>query len=925
MLGGRITTHTARIGPTQSTTSGAGLSICNILETWADKTPDAIAIAAPGRAPLTYSRLRVHMGHVQRTLNAIGLGRNDRVALVLPNGPEMAVAFLATAASATSAPLNPSYQSTEFDFYLSDLAAKAVIVQSGIDSPAVAVAKKRGIAILECSPVLDAPAGIFTLRGDERACIGGTEAHMLASGFAKPDDVALVLHTSGTTSRPKLVPLTQTNICAAARSMQAALELTEEDRCLSVMPLFHIHGLIGATLLPLVSGASMVCTPGFGASDFFEWLEAFHPTWYTAVPTMHQAILAQAEINRDVIARCPLRFIRSCSAPLPPPIMAGLEMVFQAPVIESYGMTEASHQITSNPLPPRQRKAGSVGVAAGPEIATMDEMGNVLPPGQKGEIVIRGVSITKGYENNPAANKSAFSNGWFRTGDQGFVDADGYLFIVGRLKEIINRGGEKISPREVDDVLMEHPAVAQVVTFAAPHALLGEEIAAAVVLRKNTSPSEWELQEFVATRLADFKVPRRVLILKDIPKGPTGKLQRIGLAEKLGLRLPDSTHSESERSRVAPRDALERQVTEIWEEVLAVKPIGIQDSFFDLGGYSLLAVRIFEKIARVTGKKLPLATLFRASTVEELARLLRQGEWLALWSPLVPIQVRGSSPPFFFIHAVGGDVLHYRDLARYLGPDRPFYGLQAQGLDGKRAPYSRIEEMAALYIKEIRTVQSAGPYSLGGGSSGGIIAFEMAQQLHAQGEKVGLLVLVDPYLRSLTTFLHDFRSRSNPALFHHSMTRGLLHKVDLQLGYLLQRRPKDQLAYVVAKLARVTIEVGRNLRKIAYRDAADAESSLSRALQAVLEANRQALASYIPRVYPGRITLFACSEAPERFFYDSRWAWSEIAAEGLEVHVVPGNHETVFSEPHVRVVAERLRVCLQKVQESGSRAREGSY
>ena len=455
----------------QSTTYDQGLSIHDVLATQAKRTPDAIAIAAPRRTSLTYGRLCSHMGHVVQTLNAMGLGRNDRIALVLPHGPEMAVAFLAIAAGATSAPLNPAYQANEFDFYLSDLHAKALLIQSGIDSPARAVAHKRGIPILECAPVFEAEAGLFTLRDDKRSRLAGANGRTLLPGFAQPDEVALVLHTSGTTARPKLVPLTHTNLCTSAHNMQMALALTAADRCLNVMPLFHIHGLIGATLLPLVAGASVVCPPGFDVTTFFEWMEAFHPTWYTAVPTMHQAILTRAERNREIIARCPLRFIRSSSAALPPQVMAELERVFQAPVIESYGMTEASLQITSNPLPPRERKASSVGVAAGPEIAMMDDMGHVLPPGQTGEIVIRGANVTQGYENNPTANENAFTHGWFRTGDQGFLDAEGYLFITGRLKEIINRGGEKISPREVDEVLMDHPAIAQVVTFAAPHAL----------------------------------------------------------------------------------------------------------------------------------------------------------------------------------------------------------------------------------------------------------------------------------------------------------------------------------------------------------------------------------------------------------------------------------------------------------------------
>jgi len=260
-----------------------------------------------------------------------------------------------------------------------------------------------------------------------------------------------------------------------------------------------------------------------------------NPTWYTAVPTMHQAILSRAANNVDVIKANPLRFIRSSSSSMPPQVIKGLEAAFGAPVIESYGMTEAAHQMASNPLPPDLRKPGTVGMHAGPEVCVIDLDGNPLPPGVAGEIAIRGENVMSGYENNPKANAEAFAKGWFRTGDQGVMDADGYLTITGRLKEIINRGGEKISPREVDEVLMDHPAVQQCVTFAVPHDKLGEDVAAAVVLREGAQASEKDLREFAAKRVADFKVPRKILIVAEIPKGATGKLQRIGLAQKLGL------------------------------------------------------------------------------------------------------------------------------------------------------------------------------------------------------------------------------------------------------------------------------------------------------------------------------------------------------------------------------------------------------
>jgi acyl-CoA synthetase (AMP-forming)/AMP-acid ligase II len=301
------------------------------------------------------------------------------------------------------------------------------------------------------------------------------------------------------------------------------------------MPLFHIHGLIAGVLAPLSAGSFVFCTPGFNALKFFAWMDEAAPSWYTAVPTMHQAILGRAARNADAIASARLRFVRSSSASLPPQVMTELEATFGVPLIEAYGMTEAAHQMASNPLPPRPRYAGSVGIAAGPEVAIMDEQGALLPAGSVGEVVIRGPNVTPGYRNNPQANASAFTNGWFRTGDQGVLDEAGYLRLTGRLKEIINRGGEKISPREVDEVILDHPAVAQVVTFAVPHPKLGEDVAAAVVLKEGLALTERELQQFVGQRLADMKVPRKVLFVAEIPKGATGKLQRIGLAEKLGL------------------------------------------------------------------------------------------------------------------------------------------------------------------------------------------------------------------------------------------------------------------------------------------------------------------------------------------------------------------------------------------------------
>ncbi len=481
--------------------------------------------ATEGRPSLSHAGLRSLAERTVTALNARGIGRGDRVAIVLPNGPEMASCFLAVACGATTAPLNPAYREDEFAFYMEDVKSRALIVAQGAATPARAAAAKLGIPVLELVP--GEKAGDFTLEG-------GTAGTAALPGLAETDDVALVLHTSGTTARPKIVPLTHGNITASARHIGATLALSPEDCCLNIMPLFHIHGLIAAVLASLGAGGAVCCTPGFDALKFFRWLDEERPSWYTAVPTMHQAILARAERNAEIIARAPLRLLRSSSASLPGPVMQALEATFRAPLVESYGMTEASHQMASNPLA-GPRKPGLVGLPAGPEIAIMDDDGAILPRGAIGEVVIRGPNVTKGYEANPEANAKAFINGWFRTGDQGVFDEDGYLRLTGRLKELINRGGEKVSPLEVDGVLSAHPAVAQALTFAIPHPKLGEDVGAAVVLREGMQLSERELRDFAAKHLADFKVPRKVVFVPEIPKGATGKLQRIGLAEKLGL------------------------------------------------------------------------------------------------------------------------------------------------------------------------------------------------------------------------------------------------------------------------------------------------------------------------------------------------------------------------------------------------------
>jgi acyl-CoA synthetase (AMP-forming)/AMP-acid ligase II/serine acetyltransferase/acyl carrier protein len=608
-------------------------TIYELLRCHAHVMSERVALMAPGRRPLTYGCL---LGHVERTVEALrasGLDRNDRVAVVLPNGPEMAVAFVAVAAGTTCAPLNPAYRSGEFDFSLADLNANALVIWSGMDSPARDIARRRGIPVIELTPEVEAPAGAFRL-------VSRVQGPPAQGGFAQPEDTALVLHTSGTTARPKIVPLTQANICSSGHHISVTLGLKQTDRCLNVMPLFHIHGLIGAVVASLTAGASVVCTPGFDADLFFEWMDTLHATWYTAVPTIHQAVLARASANREIIARRPLRFIRSSSAALPQRVLTELEDTFGTTVIESYGMTEASHQMTSNPLAPAPRKPGSVGIAAGPDVAIMGEVGNLLPMGEVGEVVIRGPNVTRGYENNAAANQGGFTRGWFRTGDQGHFDHDGYLYLTGRLKEIINRGGEKVAPKEVDEILSQHPAVAQAIAFAVPHPTLGEDVAAAIVLKANASVAESDIVEFCAERLADFKVPKQLLIVDEIPEGPTGKLQRIGLADKLA----DQLASKLRANFVAAEASIEKQLADIWKDILKLDHVGVRDSFYALGGDSLAMAVMLGEVEDRFRKPISVERFLNSPTIKTITQLLQQKESLTSQSSAATTTPRDPKP-----------------------------------------------------------------------------------------------------------------------------------------------------------------------------------------------------------------------------------------------------------------------------------------
>ncbi|MBI1354911.1 MAG: amino acid adenylation domain-containing protein [Acidobacteria bacterium] len=598
------------MGPPAGVEPPAGVNILECLHRWieqyAEAAPHAPFLLSERGEALCYGELRDWIGVLARELRGFGVGGSDCVAVALPDGPELALAALGVSSAAVCAPLYRLQPAAEAEACLRELGARAVLVRPGETGGVVAAARALGLAVLEAVGDGGAP-GAFRLAGAK-------SAEPASGGLLEPHDAALALYTSGTESRPRLVLLTQANLTAAAESIRDALELTAADRSLTAMPLFHIHGL-STIFASLTAGASVVCPEDAGADRLAELLAEAEPSWYSAAPAIHRMMLEELRRRPELAERTKLRLARSASAPMPPTLLAELEEVLRAPLLEAYGLTEAAPQVASNRLPPTRRKPGSAGRAAGPEIAILGEAGAELPPGWTGEIAIRGANVAAGYANDPAATARALRGGWLRTGDLGHLDEDGYLFVTGRRKRVINRGGEKISPREVEETLLGHPAVREAAVFAAPHATLGENVAAAVVLDESVGPGAAESQlpsvrAWAAERLSASKTPQQILVVDKMPLGPTGKVDVAELVRRLASR---------EAPPQGPATPAELRLAALWMEVLGCEAPRRDDNFFALGGHSLAAARVAARLRQELRAELPLARFFDRPTLREMA------------------------------------------------------------------------------------------------------------------------------------------------------------------------------------------------------------------------------------------------------------------------------------------------------------------
>ena len=626
--------------------------------------PLSPALLSPGRRAIGYAELLAVIRGLRPWLAGHGLSSASRIAVVMPSGLESAVATLAIAAQATCIPLHPGLPEPELHDSLADARADAVV---GLPGDAVADRLARTLGVVHLP--FDLPHWL----AGAAAAAGAADSD---ASWPAPSDTAFVLFTSGTTGQAKRVPLGQRQVVSSARSIARHLALATADRALCVMPIHHSHGLVGGLLAPLAAGSSVVCAPAFDAPSFMGWMAEFAPTWYTAAPTVHHAIADQASRDPAAASAPALRLIRSASSPMPVALLHRLEDLWGVPVIESYGMTESATQLASNPLPPARRKAGSVGHPVGAELRVVDAHGHGLPVGQIGAVVARGPALFEGYEDDPEANAEAFRDGWFLTGDLGRFDADGDLFLTGRSKELINRGGEKIAPFEVEQALLRLAGVAQAVAYPVPHPTLGEDVHAIVVATPGHALDGPALRAELFGRLADFKIPARVRVLETIPVGPGGKIRRRDLH-------PQTAHLDAEEiDRLPPRSTSESVLMDIWQAVLGRSGFGIRSNFFELGGHSLAATQIASRVRATLNVDLPVRSVLEHPTIETLARAIEAhrpdlsdggGAGLAPIVPVArdqPLPVSLSQRNMWMFHDMDpqGAAYHIRKALRLRGP-----------------------------------------------------------------------------------------------------------------------------------------------------------------------------------------------------------------------------------------------------------------
>jgi len=864
--------------------------------------PQAPAIVFPNCATLSYGALLQHVEQFGLELRRVGIGASKRVAVALSDGPGLAIATTAISCHAAVVPLDPRLTQIETEDLFVTHGIDALVMADDTSATARDVAVRHGATLLEASQREDELGLTLRAAGPERA----TEDNSVG-----PDNLAIILRTSGTTGRSKLVPVTHGNLLALAGRLQGWFDLGASDRLLCVMPLHYSQGL---TMLfaTLILGGSGACPSRAAGFDFFNWLADLKPTWYSAGPTIHHSVVDAGEALEEAKFSHSLRFINSAAAPLPDATRARLESLFGVPVIDSYGLSEGG-LIAANSVAPERRKRGTVGTFRHGELAIRSEDGTIADRGGPAEIVLRGLAVTPGYLDDPEANRAAFKDGWFRTGDLGRIDDDGFLTLCGRTKEIINRGGEKVSPAEIDAALLRHPAVVEAAGFPVSHARLGEDVAAAVVVKPGSTVTPQELRHFLQPILSDFKLPRRIHFVASMPKGKTGKIQRRELSQLFGT-LPNE-HAKSEWN-----SSLEVQIAGIWQRLLSREVIGPEDDFFELGGDSLLATQMLLELERLTGRVLPGSILFDNATIRQLAESVVHKDDTDHQGLLIKLQTGTDTTPFIFIDGdFAGGGYYVRNLMRHLGPKWPIYSLRSHVLLGNYIP--SIEQIAQDYKKMLDAAGISGPVRLGGHCNGALIALELAHQLEAEGRKVELIAMVEPIsfnarldmrivARTLETVLGlvardaDARQAKMQAAMSSIWRNATTMMQQYQSRWLVARL---FLWWATDKAIRA-LRAGRT-GPTAYdsnRELAGNVENQDRRLTAeeIDEIYFKRMAGYIPRPVKG-LLLSIVTESNVKSTQFSGEAWCNFSPQ-TDIVIVPGAHLTCITT-HVEGLANQLR------------------
>jgi amino acid adenylation domain-containing protein len=859
-----------------------------LFEAQVECTPDAVALVFEDQQ-LTYRELNCRANHLAHSLRTRGVGPEVPVGICMERSLEMVVGLLGILkAGGAYVPLDPAYPQERVAFMLADTQATVLLSQKRL-AARLPAHRTQVVAV-------DAEWERMT-QHDEENMTSGTTA----------DNCAYVIYTSGSTGKPKGVAIEHQSVTTLlywARDM---------------FPSADLAGVLASTSICFDLSVFELFTPLSWGGTVILAKDALHlPTLPGAkdVTLLNTVPSAMAELLRMGGVPASVRTVNLAGEALQHNLVQQIyTQTATERVLNLYGPSEDTTYSTVALLGRGANGSPSIGrPIANTQVYLLDRHLQPVPIGVPGEIYLGGHGLARGYLHRPELTAEQFMPHPFsdepgarlyKTGDLARYLPDGNLQFLGRVDHQVKLRGFRIEPGEIEAVLGQHPAVRQAVVLTREDTPGDTRLVAYVVPQQEPPPTSSALRSFLQQKLPGYMVPSAFVLVNALPLTPNGKLDRRALS------APEQTRSQPQDTCMAPQDALELQLTKIWEKVLGITPIGVRENFFELGGHSLLAVRLFAQIKKAFGRQLPLATLFQAPTVEQLAGMLRQEGWSAPWSCLVAIQPGGSKPPFFCIHGSDGHVgLSYYELARHLGSDHPVYGLQALGLDGDTAPLTRFEDMAAHYLTEIRSLQPEGPYFLGGACFGGILALEVAQQLHAQGQQVALLVLFDASPRA---YAPSRAATASPVALGVYLTR----KLTFHLRELRLLAPQDRHAYVQLRVRYLTMIVKQSLWERLYAYYRRHGSPLPRALRHMQFMQEKALADYVPQPYAGPILLFA-SGAQVRWVHDAQLGWSRLANGGLEVHILPCYHENTLREPHVRVVAEHLRAALREHTDLGA-------